>query len=422
MTGLERLAVCLMLCTSGLARAAADPHTLLDRLHAALFVRSAPGGEQFENDGLDILFWDDTKHLLTSPSHEKAIEVLDEFIRDHGERSMRQPLQRAMLQRDLWELFDWSANVRSPPEAGSPESRARVALQDRLVTAIKRLALSAAAIRRLPNSIAEAEERLGDSGFPRGLAAADGPWQLVGRPYGPAATEHVTDFGGRSVFLVFVKFPGGREAALGYLKELREFTPALVYLEEMQPSGPRLLLRTNPATPQFPAGTQWALVRRLCLIDDSGEIRASPLAESVQVRSYAAIPEDGSSRALIQDSQRVAEFQLDRAKLPALRAVEEGERAFQFVHFRSMGVDPFEKIGAADWIRERDRFRGETLRTCRQCHSTRGILSVNTYAAFGLAANPLHVTTADQEASAIREWKSRQFDWGLLVGLWRKAH
>jgi hypothetical protein len=38
-----------------------------------------------------------------------------------------------------------------------------------------------------------------------------------------------------------------------------------------------------------------------------------------------------------------------------------------------------------------------------------------------LAANPLDATTADQEESAIREWKLRQFDWGLLVGLWRKA-
>lgn len=421
MTAVRRLAICLLLCMSAAAHADADPRPLSDRLNDALLVRTAPDGERFGSTELDILFWADTRHLLTSPSREKATRVLDEFIRKHGERSIRDPLQRAMLQRDLWELFDWSADSGSQPVANSAESRARAGLQRRLVTIIKRLALSADEIGRLPDNHADAEGRFKGSGFPRGIAVPDGPWQLVGRAYGPAASEHVAGFGGRSVFLVFVKLPGGRESALDYLKDLREFTPALVYLQEMEPDGPRPRLRTNPSTPQFPAGTQWALVRRLCLIDDKGEMRATPLTESIQVRSYDAVPDEGSSFTAIQNAQTVAEFQLDRRRLPALREIEKTERDFQFVHFRSMGVDPLQSLSADDWARERDRMRGETLRTCRQCHSPRGMLSVNTYAEFGLAANRLDGSTPEREASATREWKSRQFDWGLLMGLWRAA-
>jgi hypothetical protein len=50
--------------------------------------------------------------------------------------------------------------------------------------------------------------------------------------------------------------------------------------------------------------------------------------------------------------------------------------------------------------------------------SMRGILSVNTCTAFGTAANPLDRSTPEQEAGATFRWKSHQFDWGLLNGLW----
>jgi len=399
----------------------ADPKHLWNRLNDALFVRTAPGGERYGSTELDILYWETTRHLLTSPSREKAIRVLDEFIDRHGERQVRDPLKRALLQRDLWELFDWSAYDRSGAEADS--SAARAELQRRLVTIIKRVALSAEEIGRLPDNYSDGERHFEGAWFPRGLFARDGAWQLVGRLDGPTAAEHTAGFGGRSVFLVFVKFPGGREPALNYLEELREFVPALIYSNEM-PAGARIRgrgLRTNPSTPQFPVGTQWALVRRLCLIDARGDIRVSPLIESIQTRSFTAVPDEGSPLDALRNAQAFAEFQLDRMRAPALRAVESGERDFQFVHFRSMGVDPFERLDADSWARDRDRIRGETLRTCNQCHLARGILSVNTYATFGTSANPLDGSTAEREASATLTWKSRQFDWGLLEGLWRTA-
>lgn len=425
--GASVVAICLALWASASHADApydSNPQHLWNRLSEALFIRNAPDGERYGNAELDILFWDNSQHLLTSSSHQRAIQVLDEFIRGHGERLIRDPVKRALLQRDIWALFDWSADNNPQPESGGSASQARAGLQRRLAKVIKLLALSADEIGGLPDNSAEAELRLEAAGFPRRLFASDGAWLLVGRADGTPAPEHISGFGGRSVFLVFVKFPGSREQAQRYLRELREFVPALVYTDEGFPpvrTTEGKALRTNPVTPQFPVGTEWALVRRLCLIDDGGEIRATRLIESIQTRTYLSIPNVGGNFNELLDAQSVAEYQLDREHAPALRAVKVGEKDFQFVHFRSMGVDPFERQSAAVWARNLDRIREETLRTCKMCHMARGILSVNTYAAFGMAANRLNASTLESETNATLAWKSRQFDWGLLRGLWLQS-
>jgi hypothetical protein len=415
------LLVLLMTCGSTVG---AKPPALVDRLRETLFVRTAPDGEKFGNTELDILVWADSRYLLTSPSREKAIQVLDDFIRSHGERLVHDPVERAMLQRDLWALFDRTANYNAPWDPGASQSQALRELQRRLVVVIQRLAMPADVIDRLPDSFANAERRLQPSGFPQRMFASDGPWVLVGRNYGPTAAKHTQDFGGRSLFLVFVKFPDGRDQALRYLKELHEFEPALVYSNETLTSGrtfqDRQQLGTNRATPQFPAGTQWALVRRLCLIDDRGLIRATQMIESIQMRTYSSIPQGDNDFTAVRNAQVVAEFQMDRGHEFELRPVEEGEREFQFVHFQSMGVDPFERMSAAEWISRRDRLRGQTLKTCMTCHLARGILSVNTYSDFGAAATKLDSSTLEREVTAALNWKSRQFDWGLMKGLWAR--
>lgn len=420
------LAACLMLSIAGAPAAPGatppasgpydvDPKHLWNRLDEALFVRTAPdNGERYGSDELDILFWPTTKHLLTSPSHERALQVLDEFIRTHGERLIRDPVKRALLQRDLWQLFDWSA-VDDP-------SRPRSELQQRLVAVMKRVALSADEIARLPDNYAEADAHLEAGGFPHELLATNGPWLPLANANGDIAPEHSRSFGSRSVFTVFVKFPEGRDQALRYLKTLREFTPAMIYRKESPPGPQRTLLVTNPDTPQFPANTAWALVRRLCLIDDQGRMRATPLIESIQTRTYLSIAEAEyySDSRLLHAQQVPAEFQLDRAHAPALRAVVEGERDFQFVHFRGMGADLFELVSAADWAKSPNRLRDETLRTCYQCHAAPGILSVNTYTGFQMKAASLMGATPQNETGTTIASKAYRYDWGLLQGLWRR--
>jgi hypothetical protein len=88
------------------------PAHLWNRLHCALFVRTTPKGEEYGLDELDPLLWGETKHLLTGSSYQQAIKLLDEFSSLNGAVLIADPLKRAMLQRDLWAIFDWSARFR----------------------------------------------------------------------------------------------------------------------------------------------------------------------------------------------------------------------------------------------------------------------------------------------------------------------
>src|SRR5690348_5151511 len=119
------------------ASTAYDPNPLhpWNQLSSALFARVAPEGTVYGPDELDILYWYSTEHLLTEPSHSAAIRILDRFIHAHGERLIRDPLKRALLQRDLWALFDWAA---MPGQTTHTAQRA--ALESRLATLIRRLA------------------------------------------------------------------------------------------------------------------------------------------------------------------------------------------------------------------------------------------------------------------------------------------
>jgi hypothetical protein len=146
----------------------ADPQHLWNQLNSVLFARVAPEGTVYGPDELDILYWESTEHLLTDPSHAAALQTLDRFIRGHAERLIRDPFKRALLQRDLWELFDWAA---MPGHSTYPAQRTQ--LQERLATIIRRLALSDTEITALPDNYAAAAP---SADLPRDLFAPDSDW------------------------------------------------------------------------------------------------------------------------------------------------------------------------------------------------------------------------------------------------------
>ena len=67
----------------------------------------------------------------------------------------------------------------------------------------------------------------------------------------------------------------------------------------------------NPETPQFPVGTMWALVRRALLADAQGNLVASPIIESVEVRVYRTMESVVSN----MDAQTFFEWELSRRLL-----------------------------------------------------------------------------------------------------------
>src|SRR5258708_22450693 len=88
-----------------------DPKHLWNRMHEILFIRTSVQGDRYGFDRVDPLYWVNTNHLLEKTSHQRALDILTEFLETHGEKLIQDPLKRAWLQHDLWALFDWAALI-----------------------------------------------------------------------------------------------------------------------------------------------------------------------------------------------------------------------------------------------------------------------------------------------------------------------
>jgi hypothetical protein len=401
-----------------------DSNHLWNRLHSSLFVRTGPDEKHYGHDRLEPLLWNESEHLIKGKSATNALAVLDEFLRDRGETLIDDHLKRAVLQRDLWLVANWAAASDAP---GAKK------LLERLAQVIKRVALTAEQIAKLPDNYTQAAtsetyasrfdpEKPARSYLPPDLFQADGPWVCLGREKGPVAPFHIQEFNpfNNSKFLVFLKLPAGngsagaspspmtgREATLEFVKQLATFDKRL-YVPNPDPETKRSYLHLpNPALPQWPKGTEVALVRRALLIDSTGNVVASPLTESVQFRvmrietpeltvktiqaleggllgevvNGIATP-DKPSRAV--DAVAVSEFQFRRADLFAakplgLRDVSL-ERDFK-TGFNAHGWDEFERelpAGARPFPERAQPFKHNTA-SCIGCHRFPGVYSFNSF-------------------------------------------
>jgi hypothetical protein len=398
-----------------------NPRHLWNRLHQTLFIRVGLDGTTYGHDRLDPLFWGRTRHLLEEDSHQKALEVLDEFLRKHGERLIRDPLRRAFLQHDLWALFDWSALPY-----GSQYARERTELQLRLAQIIRRLALSSEDLASLSDNYARAVAANAPASLPHGLFQREGEWVIL--TGAETAPRHVQNFGGRSTFHVLLRLPGRRAATLAYLERLRSFERPWIYVESPPEWG--YPIEMNPAMPQFPPGTEWALVRRMRVIDPSGAIQSTPVIESIQLRRYVVVPAAGrfASTDEQMNAQQVFEFMASRVRGGDLREVRAGER--DFLQFQVHDGDPFElSAESLAWYREhrvsdpfRDRMQHDVLRHCFTCHAAPGVQSVQSLGRIThdrrLSAPKFTEADPDQVLREPVHWTSYQY--GLLRGLWER--
>lgn len=383
-----------------------DRDHLWNRVHAALLMRVGPDGKDYGADRLEPLLWLDSKHLTEGKSAERAVAVLEEFAKEKGETLIDDPLKRALLQRDLWLVASWLA--------GKHEGDSRKKLSEALAKVIRRLALSPEQIAKLPDNYARAvaskkfavkfdPEKPEQAYLPPELFKAAGPWVCVGRKDGPTGFLHLDAHNAEravnpftnSVFLVFLKLPDGREATLDFLKKLAAFDKPL-YLATPDKKDNRFVWRVpNPALPQMPKGTEFALVRRALLVDSSRRVVASPLTESVQIRvTRVDVPEftqetfEKLDKALgrRQDWHAFEEFQMRRADLFAkdgcgLRDVSD-ERDFK-TGFSAHGWDEFgEKrspASVAGAFPERSQPFENNRASCFGCHQLPGVYSFNSF-------------------------------------------
>ncbi len=409
----------------------ANPNHIWNRLYRSLYRRETRDGHEYGYDELDPLLWVTTKYLLTDPPNRQALTVLDEFLATHGENAINDPLKRAILQRDLWAIFDWTTECVECLKQSANAPTAKLNLQTKLVQVIKRLALSPEQIAALPDTYKQAidagafaktydSNQREQSFLPPDLFDPKGPWVALSIRGGDlVARGHASFFSGRSVFMVFMRLPGGREATLDYLKTLAAFRNPWLLDPETQRTSP------NPDLPDFPTGTQLALVRRMCLIDANGEFRPTNIIEDVQIRVHRTVPHfipqvHDLNRTGARDTLDVFEFKLTRIKLFAhedggLRSLTKTDTEFPL--FRSHDIDLFEQFGGDPF----DRMLRVPLAFCSSCHFRPGIHSVLSRGE--RFANPenselLPSWAPNYEAEGTKWWKCRQFNWGLLQGLW----
>lgn len=405
-----------------------EPTHLWNRLHRALWVRKDKDGKEYGHDVLSPLIWSNSKFLVEGKSYRVALSVLDEFIRERGEQLINDLLKQAVLQHDLWAVFDATHKLKVPKDG---PAFARVnQLRKRLAEAIRLLALDDKAINTLTDTYASATSskvfagdfdplKPGNAFLPTDLLDPNGSWVCVrgGFP-GPSAPAHVEAFGGRSPFLVFIRTPNGREATLRYLARLNRAAATTTSQD------------WRPTMPQFPVGTAVTMVRHLTVIDKHGKIAVTPIVQSVQLRVYRQI---GQSVNHLQ-AQSTFKFTLIRRQLFAnvsggLKLTPDKqtyvENATSFLHQRYQGDrDLFEK-------KDSNTVQLLALKnSCVACHSCGGsgtVTSVLTFNPHGWVDGADKMKSTDHRLSSTKlkrehqeliRWKQAQGDWKSLTSFW----
>jgi hypothetical protein len=411
-----------------------DPRHVSNQLYRQLHVRTETGGKEYGFDALDPLLWRETNYLLSGKSQAQAITLADKFLRTHAERQISNPTKRAILQRDIWAVFDWADE---PDQVGHAHQEERRKLMAKLALIVRRLALSPDELAQLPDTYARAvrnhefpaayDRTNPNLAFlPLDLFDPSGPWVCLGAPnHELAAPLHDASFTARSVFLVFARLPGGRGATLAYFRQLAEMRIPL-FVRMQDPNWPQPMDVWNPQVPQFPAGTEFALVRKMVLPDVEGHLRLTPVTESVQIRHYTEIPSVNpmASRdvALARSFQEPSAIELSRKLLfseghSGLRGVTPSDDAFLILPAMSQGFDVFEDKGMR--VRASSPFV-----ECTGCHLGPGIQSMMS---FSFRGNPdegpvlsprLAETTPSEEAEMVIEWAQTQEKWKDLLRLW----
>jgi len=400
----------------------ADPDHPWNRLRECFFVRTTDDGMTYSREELEPPFQALSGYLVEGQSHERAIALLDDFLSRRADRLISDPLKRAVMQRDLWAVFSTTAGtgtlrwwefgdqlVKAGIDDTGDETfgrkRARRALQKRLVGLMRRIALSPEEIAALPDNLAQAT---GSGSFPAdvdpghpekaflppGLSKRDGSWLLVGnreRADGLSAPAHTQFTNGRSLFLVLFHHPSGRDAAKTYLAKLQ----------------------SSPSE-QFPEGTQLALIRRMLLIDNKGDVSVSPVAEEVQLRVFRTLTAVDSFELLLD---RRSFFVGKRGGLRPVRADETSYYDISGFH----GGSP---AGTKDLLETKPRQPPPLVMnccvTCHRFHGDGGIQSV----ASAFAGDRKHVdlvpTSFERQVQSALSWLKKSYSWGLLQGFWER--
>ncbi|MEP3478582.1 MAG: hypothetical protein ABJZ55_04985 [Fuerstiella sp.] len=411
-----------------------DPY---DALYDVIMVRTQ-ADDQADADPVSPLLWTNSEYLVSDGTLPKLLQSLAEFNALSRDQIESYPaLNRAILQHHLWTVFDWTTQpgLSTGDDPRVLPSKLRK-MQSALAVALGKLALSDAEIQRLPNPLTataatgkfstnyNADESK-QPFLPNDILEDGGPWVCLSKvDHSVPAIVHTESVAARSAFHILIRLPEGRAAALKYVAELATLrTPwspgkQAPYTEIREhPAMRELDYHDNPLTPQFPIGTQFALVEQALLINDSGNLTLSPLVHRVQLRAYLNVDIDRRRNGpAIGPSQAVSEFvmlprEMMRGNVP-MRPIA-AEEIHHTTIFRS--DDPIENPppGAKVWH--------PRLNSCTTCHSGAGIHSVTSrfelFQRRRLVPPRYSSAAAEQIGAATIKMKRGMYSWGLLQGL-----
>jgi hypothetical protein len=350
----------------------ADPAHPWNRLYQVLYVpiENEIGGSECRGTAARR----QEPFLLQKAAYDKALGTLDAFLKAKDDERVEDPVKRALLQRDLWYVFDTLGEIPYPGERGmfgEPTQRRR-AIQKRLAQLMRRLEQPASRLKELPDAYgltvkkgvyptkfdAEHPER---PYLPADLRLDDKSDWVIVRAASTAlsAPEHNRFVEGKSVFLTLLRLPGARKKTEDYLADMPED-------------------RGKKGFQPLPDGSQVALVRRMLLPDDKGELQPTPLIEDVQLRIFSKRRE-----------QHAFEFTLDRGGLLS------GRNAL--------------------WARDDPSVR----RSCQACHKPQdGVFSLSTFGLNRLEGyHGAARTNLTEQVDGTINLKKQSYSWGLLQGL-----
>ena len=394
-------AVLLVFLFSSSARAAEirfynpDPNHPLNRVHDALFVRVGPDGKEYGIDRLDPLIWGKSQFLLDGPSLDRAVATLTDAAKlDRGEYLRLSLRQRAILQRDLWAVFD------SVVDRGERQHHWR--LLELLSTLIQRLALNDRELEQL-----KTDARSGNRDMLQALSS-NGYVELASQNKYPIGATHAAFFGGRSTFLVFMRTKGGEQGVETYLKRLFLFPNPLTASNEPHPP-------LNPRLPLPEVGTEFVFLRFLNLINADGEMVSSPVVEMFSMMKATETEEGLFFNRFGRSVLSRERFFIGQGN--GLRGVPRTET--DFFQFLAPPLDPFEDSRA--WRQE------GVIDSCLRCHTQMGGLKfpgvhgVQSYArdfSFKIKTDrvdPMFPAAGVSQFELTKNWKQQQADFQFLL-------
>ncbi len=408
------LALFLGQLLTGGVRGAEDASDPYDTLYDVIMTRHGPDGKSYaQNDTTPAIFaW--SEFPFDDKTFKKFNTALDAFAALPQEKIEEySDVRRALLQRHLWKVFDTTFNWDWAPDwywAGRksfPKSHMdrRAAVQPKIASIIQRLALTKAQILALPNTIAATVKSGGFAErhdprdrfkpfLPADLYSKESSWICVGEDQHPIpASTHTSKLYARSIFLQFMRLPGGRTETLSYMETLKK-----------------------TAEP-FPVGTQFALIEQPFLISNEGEMILSPLIVSIQLRAYLDVKlraHDADPKA----TQCVAEFVMQPRQLmqgnAVMRAMTPSDFRFEAGSEFTGYFSPNDPFGPADISEGMPTIT--RLNLCMSCHG--GKPGVRTRSFKGTYS--FFKESSAEEISKATSAQKREYEtWKRLHELWR---